>query len=639
MKQKNKPNVTFIMAAMLAIYVQTIHGQWLPTGGPKRGAYVADLCVSGSYIFACDGENGVFRSTDNGASWIAVNAGLTNKYIQHLAVMGNDIYAGVNNSRIDVEGFLFLSSDSGATWKSISSGFPKLQYMLTIHSIEVCGNSVFVVTTNGNGIFRSIDNGITWSAGDSGLVYPIDTLIYNSKRYEISSIAMNGDTVLAASGHDIYVSYDSASSWTAIKTEEIACSSFTSLALAGNNLFVGTYEGLYKSANCGKNWSAGNFELANIQISKLASKDDTIFATDQPGGGLGLPQLYRSADNGKNWTVLNKFNGWISSLYVRGDDVFVCCYDTLYRSTDNGTTWSTIGAGIHVTSIATIGNTIQAGTQNDGLYRTTDNGNTWWSSANTGLPDSGILSLAVTGNRIFAGTTAGLFRSIDNGISWTAVNSGNLEIYAKYLAVDGNTIVAADYNSVHISIDNGQNWITVTDTTLRDILSLAIKGEVIFVGTYSGVFQITNNGNGWDVANTRLVPSEKLPWVSSLAVNETHVFAATKTSSVWSRPLSDFPVANKTLKRNIPGQSNFKIVSSGNNRSYATITFSLPYREHVVISVYNLSGSIIKSIANSYFESGSHQISWNTRSLSPGSYLVKMKTPANTGVQVFTQIQ
>ncbi len=687
-----------IMIVLLTICAQLVQGQWLPTDGPTRGGYVEDLCVSGSYIFVTNGGTGVFRSTDNGVSWKAVNAGLTNKYVYCLAAKDNNIYAGCYR-RNDSDGYLFLSSDSGTTWKCISTGISEDLYSGFISAIGLCGSNIFIVTNNhvlrspdkgtswtladsglfnslpknfieiGNyifagsnkGIFQSFNGGISWVhrfgyedigsmitienkiiAGAAGLYVSSDSgqiwNFLNLKLTAIRSFAVSGDTIFAASDHGIFVSYDSASSWTEIKTEEIACSSFTSLALAGNNLFLGTYEGLYKSTNCGKNWSAGNFELANLQISKLANKGDTIFATDEPVAGLGFPQLYCSTDNGKNWTVLNKFNSWISSLYVSGDDVFVCCTDTSYHSSDNGITWSTIGAGMQVISIATIGNTILAGTENDGLYRTTDNGNTWWSSDNSGLPEGKIVSLAVTGNRILAGTTTGLFRSVDNGIHWTAFNSGNLEIYAKHLVVDGNTIIAGETGyTVHISTDNGQNWTTITDSTLAGILSLAIKDDVIFVGTYKGLVQITNNGNGWNVANTGLITSEKPSWVVSLAVNGTHVFAGTRTNSVWCRPLSDFPVANKTIKHSILEQSNFKIVSSGNSRSNATIAFTLPSQEHVVISVYNLSGVVIQTLTNNNFKSGSHTISWVTTTLPAGSYLIKMKTPANSCAKMFTR--
>ncbi len=633
MKQKNRADVRLITVALLMICIQTIHGQWLPTGGPTRGGYVADLCISGSYIFACDGENGVFRSTDSGVSWDTVNSGLINKYIRCLAVKGNDIYAGGHDQDMDGENFIFLSSDSGKTWKSFDSGFPKFQYNMSIYSIEVCGDDLFAVTSND--IFRSVDNGLTWTAGDSGLVYPLDTLMYNSKRYEISDVTVSGDTIFALSENDIFVSYDSASNWTSINTKEIACSSFTSVALAGNNLFVGTHEGVYKSTNCGQDWSSANFTLANLEILNLFSKGDTIYATNQQGA---LTQLYRSGDNGKSWTAINKFTNWVGAIYVRGDDVFVGGADTLYRSSDNGTTWSTIGAGIQVMSIASIGNTILAGTWNDGMYRSTDNGNTWWNSTNSSLVNHTFYSLVVNEGNIFAGTSTGIFRSSDNGINWTAVNSGNVEIHTRHLAVDGNTIVAADRNSVYISTDNGQNWATVTHATLNGISSLAIKGDVIFVSTYQGVFQITNNGNTWDVVNTKLITS-KSPMVNSLTVNGTHVFAGTRKSSVWCRPLSDFPVANKIPKRDIVGKNDFKIVSSGNSRSNATITFSLSHREHVVISVYNLSGVVIQTLTNNYFESGSYSIPWTNRSLPAGSYIVKMKEPANSRAKMFTRFR
>jgi hypothetical protein len=675
-----------------------ISGQWLPTGGPTRGGYVQDLCVSGPYIYVTNGGTGVFRSTDNGVSWKAVNAGLTNKYVYCLAAKDNNIYAGCYR-RTDAEGYLFLSADSGTTWKCISSGIPEDLYSGFVSAIGVCGSNIFISTNNhvlrsadkgtswnladsglfnsvpkdfieiGNyifagtnkGIFQSFNEGISWvhrfgyeeigamvaignkiMAGSSGLYVSSDSgQIWNLldlKINAIRSLAVSGDTIFARSDHGISVSYDSASSWTTINTKEIACSNFTSLALAGNNLFVSTHEGVYKSSNCGEDWSAGNFEVANLNVLGMVCKGDTIFATDEPGAGLGLPQLYRSVDNGINWTVLNKFNSWISNLFLKGNDVFVCCTDTIYHSSDNGITWSTIGAGMQVTSIAAIGNTILAGTENDGLYRTTDNGKTWWASDNTGLPDGKIVSLAEGSNCIFAGTTAGLFRSGDNGIHWTAVNSGNVEIFAKHLVVEENTIVAGETSySVYISTDNGQNWTAVTDSTLTGILSLAIKDDVIFVGTYKDLVQITYNGSGWNVANTGLITSEKPSWVVSLTVNGTHVFAGTRTSSVWRRPLSDFPVSNKTLKRNILEQSNFKIVSSGNSRSNATIAFTLSHREHVVISVYNLSGVAIKTLTNNNFESGSHMISWAARALPAGFYLVKMKTPANSCTKMFTR--
>ena len=44
-------------------------GQWIPTAGPE-GAFVGSIVASGANVFAGTSA-GVFRSTDNGATWVA----------------------------------------------------------------------------------------------------------------------------------------------------------------------------------------------------------------------------------------------------------------------------------------------------------------------------------------------------------------------------------------------------------------------------------------------------------------------------------------------------------------------------------------------------------------------------------------
>ena len=58
-------------------------------------------------IFAGTYGGGVFLSTDNGASWTAVNNGLTNPDINTLAINGTNIFAGTNEG-------VFLSTNNGA---------------------------------------------------------------------------------------------------------------------------------------------------------------------------------------------------------------------------------------------------------------------------------------------------------------------------------------------------------------------------------------------------------------------------------------------------------------------------------------------------------------------------------------------
>lgn len=72
-----------------------------------------------------------------------------------------------------------------------------------------------------------------------------------------------------------------------------------------------------------------------------------------------------------------------------------------------------------------IGTNLFAGTngslypQYNGVYLSTDNGSSW-TAVNSGLTNTSILSLAVMGTNLFAGTAgSGVYRSTNNGASWT----------------------------------------------------------------------------------------------------------------------------------------------------------------------------------------------------------------------------
>jgi photosystem II stability/assembly factor-like uncharacterized protein len=615
---------------LILLFVQVATAQWVSTG-PTRGGYVFDMCALGSYVFLSDYENGIFRSTDNGASWETVNSGLTNKFIRAFAVKGTSIFAGGEEWYDNEYGeFFFISSDSGKTWKNISSQFPALQYWPLIHSIEVCGNNIYMVTNNGNGVLRSTDNGTTWTPGDSGLVYPFDTVVYNGNRFAITEVAVGGDTVFAASGNKLFISYDSASSWTALASWGFDSGYVTSLALTVSNLFVGTHKGYYKSTNQGANWSAGNFNVANLFISKLAGKGDTIFAVDEPEGGFGPPQLYRSIDNGKSWSSIKKFNCWATTLFISEHDVFTGCADTLYRSSDNGVSWSTIWAGKQISCIAARGSIVLIQTTTEGIFRSTDHGNTW--AAYENFPDTTIFSFAVSGKHIYAGTADKIFHSSDDGLSWAAMSTGSTDIGTRLLSVKGNIMVTeADRSasSVIISTDTGRSWTKVTIPLDPEIRSISITGDTIFAGTYFGVSRIINTGTGWSVTTAPVSTGELNHCVYSLTVNETDVFAGTTNGSVWRCPLADFSLSTKKPAHHAASSTILKINSPCTIGTTARISFSLSDCRQVAIRIYNVSGAVVQSFPGKYFESGLHTLTWDTRFRSPGCYWIKMQAGNN----------
>ncbi|NOT63532.1 MAG: hypothetical protein HOP19_25250, partial [Acidobacteria bacterium] len=99
------------------VYVSADGQTWLLGNGLDSG--VSFLAASGTTIFAGTYGDGVFRSTDGGVNWTAVNTGLTNKSVWALTTIGTNVFAGTEG------GGVFRSTDSGANWTEVNTGLPR----------------------------------------------------------------------------------------------------------------------------------------------------------------------------------------------------------------------------------------------------------------------------------------------------------------------------------------------------------------------------------------------------------------------------------------------------------------------------------------------------------------------------------
>ena len=215
-------------------------------------------------------------------------------------------------------------------------------------------------------------------------------------------------------------------------------------------------------------------------------------------------------------------------------------------STNNGNSWAAVTNGLTnnsgVWSLAISGNNIFAG-GNGGVYLSTNNGNSWVNK----LASQGVYSFAISGSNIFAGTWgSGVYLSTNNGNSWTAVSNGlpnNSGVWS--LAINNSNIFAGTLHNasylnlggVFLSTNNGSSWTNIYSTINTDIEALAINNNNIFAGTSGiGIYLSSNNGNSWTAVNTGLTNTNIL----SLAINDSNIYAGTQGSGIWKRKLTDF---------------------------------------------------------------------------------------------------
>jgi hypothetical protein len=105
----------------------------------------------------------VFRSTDAGDHWNAVNVGVTNQDVESFAidpVMPGNLYGGT------MHGSVCRSTDSGATW-TVGAVGPSYAEVRALAVDPKVHSTVYAGTTAG--VFRSTDSGATWTAVSTGL--------------------------------------------------------------------------------------------------------------------------------------------------------------------------------------------------------------------------------------------------------------------------------------------------------------------------------------------------------------------------------------------------------------------------------------------------------------------------------------
>jgi hypothetical protein len=163
-----------------------------------------------------------------------------------------------------------------------------------------------------------------------------------------------------------------------------------------------------------------------------------------------------------------------------------------------------------------------------GVFVSTDNG-TDWTSLGTTFTD--VSSLASTGTALLAGVNGdGVYVSPDSGLSWHQTLSSQS---VSCLAVNGGSVFAGTSgNGAYLSTDNGATWNPARGGLSGGGLTIAgfmMRGLNLYAATAGGLYLSTNSGASWAPAGAGFPPGS----VTALAQNGVTMFAGTATSGVY----------------------------------------------------------------------------------------------------------
>src|SRR5262249_23023924 len=154
---------------------------------------------------------------------------------------------------------------------------------------------------------------------------------------------------------------------------------------------------------------------------------------------------------------------------------------------------------------------VYAGTT-EGLWRTLDGGLTWRRLTNRNVVVNDVLVDPRNGNHLLlAADRIGILASYDGGTTFQSSNRGffHRQMQAIVIGADSNTLYAADTNGkefggVFVSQDGGSSWIQISNGLAgRDVLTLQQSSEgTLIAGTPDGVFVSDPTTLTWKAAGS-----------------------------------------------------------------------------------------------------------------------------------------
>lgn len=346
-------------------------------------------------------------------------------------------------------------------------------------------------------------------------------------------------------------------------------------------------------------------------VGGFAIIGNAVFAASSDG-------VLMSTDNGDTWTLKNTGLTTTSSrcFATNGTVLFVGTTSGVYKSVNNATSWSISGVNSYsIRAMASDGDYIYAGTggssgSSQGVFRSTDNGLTW-GQVNSGLTTLDVRALTVKGHKVFAGTysTGGVFVSSDSGATWTAVNNGLPSQSISCLYSDGNAVYAGlYYGGVFVSTDDGANWSAINNgISYLFIRSVFANGNDIFVGAESGNFFMSDDNGATFTLNSTGLPTSY--HVCAVIVSGNNLLAGTLSGSNGS---GVFKFDLSTVGINSAGEG----LAFGMFPNPATSDLFINCHQPSVMKLMDTQG---KLIATYNLSAGKNHI--NTNSLQPGMYI------------------
>lgn len=529
-------------------------------------------------LWSAGGDRGVYRTADGGETWERVleidkNTGVTD--LEFDPANPEVVYAAAYQRRRHTWSLLaggpksgiYKSTDNGASWRKLTTGLPKGDMGKIGLAVTPADPTLVYATIEAGdqekGLYRSMDKGESWEkrssyiSGGTGphyyqeievspqnpdLIYQMDVFIHvsrdggrtfdylgtgrekHSDNHALWIDPHNGKHLLAGTDAGLYETFDEGTTWRHFPN--LPVSQFYKLSLDNAEPFyniVGGAQDLGTLIGPSRTMNTEGVRNRDWYVPLGADGYDCAFDPEDPNivymeiqGGL-LHRYDRRSEEALNIQPQPAPNdpperwNWDSPLLISPHDHNRLYFGSqrLWRSDDRGNSWTPISKDLTTNTNRYELEMIDRVWSVDALY---DNGAMSKYATLTSVSESPL-----TEGLLYTGSDDGLIHiSEDGGQNWRA--SGNLPGVPERSFIndieasghDANTVFAVvdahkfgDYSPyLFMSTDRGRSWRPIAGDLPKGTIVWALKQDhedenLLFIGTEFGLYFSYNKGKNW----------------------------------------------------------------------------------------------------------------------------------------------
>ena len=285
--------------------------------------------------------------------------------------------------------------------------------------------------------------------------------------------------------------------------------------------------------------------------------------------------IYKTRDGGQTWTNLSQGMTHSRVIALAIDPAYPATVyagtkgDAVFKSHDGGQVWRSMRAGLDDVTITAVVNQFVFDQADNthlfvattmGVFETTNAGDSWTKRMDGMKEVLMVVTLGLDPTRpaiLYAGTSGGVYKSVDQAGHWEKVNNGLVSpaiikssraLNVTAVLVDPHepdTVYAATLEGLYKSTDAAASWVRIGQS-LQDqmlfsmVLDRTRKG-VIYLGGREGIQRSEDGGNTWTTLNKglatlnvrSLAQSATDPKLFYLGTNGSGLYSSKDAGETW----------------------------------------------------------------------------------------------------------